>query len=297
MRHAARISIVCLLWLSAGAAAAQTAPAAAAAAPQSKGNEFLRIARDDAGAPLAFQTAIVHLAPSPASSTRGVTVDLVAAVHIGDAEYYEELNERFRGYDSVLYELVAPQGTRVPLGGGTRRSLVSGLQSGMTDVLGLAFQLEEIDYTRPNFVHSDLSPDEMARSMAERGESATDYLWKAMGVSLSEQAKDPLGLQGFAMLLALLSPDRERLLKIQLATSMLDLDQLTAVIEGKEGSSLIGERNKRAVTVLQDRIRRGDQRIAIFYGAAHMSDMAKRIEAAAALRPVGSEWLNAWDLR
>jgi hypothetical protein len=185
----------------------------------------------------------------------------------------------------------------VPLGGGPRRSLLSGVQSGMTDVLGLAFQLEEIDYTRPNFVHGDLSPDEMARSMAERGESAADYLWKAMGVSLNEQAKDPLGLQGLAMLVALLSPDRERLLKIQLAGSMLDLDQLTAVIEGKEGSSLIGERNKRAVTVLEERIRRGDQRIAIFYGAAHMSDMAKRIESVTGLRRAGVEWLDAWDLR
>ncbi|HET7133843.1 MAG TPA: hypothetical protein VFJ95_16425 [Gammaproteobacteria bacterium] len=295
MRHAIRISIVCLLWLSAGAAAAQTTPAAAAA-PQSGSNDFLRIAKNAAGEPRAFQTSIVHLAPDSASISR-VTVDLVAAVHIGDARYYEELNARFRDYDSVLYELVAPQGTRVPLGGGPRRSLVSSVQSGMTDVLGLAFQLEKIDYTRPNFVHSDLSPDEMARSMAERGESAADYLWKAMGVSLNEQAKDPFGLQGFAMLVALLSPDRERLLKIQLASSMLNLDQITAVIEGKEGSSLIGERNKRAVTVLEDRIRRGDKRIAIFYGAAHMTDMAKRIESELGLRRVGSEWLDAWDLR
>lgn len=295
MRHATSISIACLLWLAAGLAVAQ-APTPSTA-PQSKDSEYLRIARNDAGAPLTLQTSIVRFTPAPGSGRSGLKVDLVSAIHIADARYYKELNARFRDYDAVLYELVAPQGTRVPLGGGQNRSLVSGVQGAMTDMLGLAFQLEEVDYTRPNFVHSDLSPDELARSMAERGESALDYVFKAMGVSMSEQAKDPLGLQGIALLVALLSQDRERVLKIQFANSMLDMDTLTAAFEGKDGSSLIGERNKRAVTVLEERIRRGDRRIAIFYGAAHMSGIAQRLESDVGLRRGDSEWLDAWDLR
>lgn len=43
----------------------------------------------------------------------GATVDLIAAIHIGDSEYYEELNSRFKDYDVVLYELIAPEGTRL----------------------------------------------------------------------------------------------------------------------------------------------------------------------------------------
>jgi hypothetical protein len=295
MRHATTICIACLLWLSAGLALAQVPTPSTA--PQSKDSDYLRIARNDARVPLTLQTSIVRFTPAAGSSQSSLTVDLVSAVHIADARYYEELNTRFRDYDAVLYELVAPQGTRVPRGGGQNRSLVSGVQGAMTDVLGLASQLEQVDYTRPNFVHSDLSPDELARSMAERGESALDYVFKAMGVSMSEQAKDPLGLQGIAMLVALLSQDRERVLKIQFANSMLDMDTLTAAIEGKDGSSLIGERNKRAVSVLEERIRRGDRRIAIFYGAAHMSGIATRLESDVGLRRAGIEWLDAWDLR
>lgn len=297
MRNVIRISIAWLLALAGTAAFGQAAAPTAPPVPQTPDSEFLRLVKNDAGVPVTMQTSIVRFAPAEGSGPAGLTVDLVGAVHIADAPYYADLNARFQDYDAVLYELVAPQGTRVPLGGGERKGLVSTVQDTMTNVLALSFQLEEIDYTRPNFVHADLSPDELARSMTERGETAADYFWKAMALSLSQQAKDPYGAQGVGLLVALLSEDRERLLKIQFAASMLDMETMTAIIEGKNGSSLIGERNKRAVTVLQERIRAGDRKIAIFYGAAHMSDIAKRLEADVGLRRVGSEWLDAWDLR
>ena len=37
------------------------------------------------------------------------TVDLVAAVHIAEKSYYEQLNREFEGYDAVLYELGGPR--------------------------------------------------------------------------------------------------------------------------------------------------------------------------------------------
>lgn len=36
----------------------------------------------------------------------GIEVDLIGAVHIGDKAYYEKLNELFKTYDVVLYEMV-----------------------------------------------------------------------------------------------------------------------------------------------------------------------------------------------
>jgi hypothetical protein len=290
------VALICWLSLTATVAYGQ-ADAPQAPAPAPKESEFLRLARDDAGAPVTMQTSIVRFAPAPGAAPAGLTVDLVSAVHIADAAYFEQLNTRFRDYDAVLYELVAPEGTRVPLGGGQRRGVVSGIQGAMTNVLDLTFQLEQIDYTRANFVHADLSPEEFAQSMAERGETMTDYLLRAMTVSLSAQAKDPAGVQGIAMLMALLSQDRDRLLKIQFAVSMLDMETMTAMFEGKEGSTLIAERNERAVSVLQKRIEAGDRRLAIFYGAGHMADMAKRLESDLGLRRTGAEWLDAWDLR
>lgn len=49
-----------------------------------------------------LQTAITSY-----ENAQGVTLDLVAAIHIGDRLYYEQLNAYFLTRDRVLYELVA----------------------------------------------------------------------------------------------------------------------------------------------------------------------------------------------
>ncbi len=235
--------------------------------------------------------------PAGPAAPAGLEVSLVSAIHIADQPYYAELNERFRGYDAVLYELIAPADTRVPLGGGEQKSLLSSVQLAITTALGLTFQLNEVDYTRPNLIHSDLSPDEMAASMRARGESLSNYFWRALAVSLNEAAKNPRGPSDVGLLMALFSVERERLLKIQFATSMLNMDTVTAIFEGPDGSTLIGERSKRVISGLQERIRRGDRRIAIFYGAGHMNDLATRLESELGLVRDGVVWLDAWDLR
>ena len=79
-------------------------------------SRFIRIRRDDAKKPLAMETAIVRYVPADKSQPQ-VEVDLIGAIHIADKSYYEELNKRFASYDVLLYELVAPEGTRIPKGG------------------------------------------------------------------------------------------------------------------------------------------------------------------------------------
>jgi len=87
------------------------APAAIAYAETS--TSFARISTDEHERPMALQMSIVTYVPNDGDSV--FSVDLVAAIHIGDPSYYAELNTRFRDYDAVLYELVAPQGTRARL--------------------------------------------------------------------------------------------------------------------------------------------------------------------------------------
>jgi hypothetical protein len=296
MRKFLKASIVCLHCLPAAAVHGQVgvprAPEASVAA-----GEYVRLGRDEAGMPVSLQTSIVRFRPAAGAESVDLAVDLVGAVHIADVGYYEELNARFRDYDTVLYELVAPEGTRVPLGGGERIGMVSGIQGTMAQVLDLAFQLEHIDYTRPNLIHSDLSPADISQNMAERGDSAAEYLLRALAVSMNEYARDPQGIRSMGLLLALFSTDRARLLKLQLATLLLETETSTELFEGEEGSSLIGERNKRAVNVLRERVRSGDRRIAIFFGAAHLSGIAELIESDLGLRADETTWLDAWDLR
>ena len=52
-----------------------------------------------------LQTSIISF-----SDSLGTKLDLVSAVHLGDKEYYEQLNEEFRNKDIVLYELIAETG-------------------------------------------------------------------------------------------------------------------------------------------------------------------------------------------
>jgi hypothetical protein len=92
------------------------------------------------------------------------------------------------------------------------------------------------------------------------------------------------------------SPDRERLLKFAFARSLLDVEWLTYLFEGNEGSSLIGDRNARAIDVLAERIDSGDRRIAIFFGVAHLPDLARRLELSFELVRRDQTWLDAWSL-
>lgn len=296
MHRIAIAFLALMLWLGGPAAQGQVdAPAPDAAPPPA--SDYLRLGRDDAGVPVSLQTSIVRFRPAPGGSPADLAVDLVGAIHIADSAYYENLNARFRDYDAVLYELVAPEGTRVPLGGVEGGGLLSGLQGGMAGVLGLSFQLDHVDYTRPNLVHADLSPEDISRTMAERGETALDYIARLLSMSMTEYARDPMGVRSMALIAAFFSADRERLLKAQIAPMMLDMESVTAAFEGDDGSILVSERNKRAVSVLEERIRLGDRRIAIFYGAAHMNDMAEQIESRLGLRQDSTVWIDAWDLR
>ncbi len=69
------------------------------------GTVFTRIAIDDDERARALQMSIVTYEPGDGKDI--LSVDLVSAIHIGDPPYYAELNERFREYDVLLYELVA----------------------------------------------------------------------------------------------------------------------------------------------------------------------------------------------
>src|SRR5687768_2999788 len=78
-------------------------PALAEEAPKAekKAKEvFLRVVRDDKKEPIALQTSIVRYLPT-GDKYPGVTVDLIGAVHVGDKQYYDDLNKVFEEYDAM----------------------------------------------------------------------------------------------------------------------------------------------------------------------------------------------------
>lgn len=264
-------------------------------------DKYLRLVRNDDGDVLSMDTAIVTFQPV-GEENAGVEVTLVGVVHIGEKQYYEQLNSEFDNFDVVLYELVAPEGTRIPKGGAPRGgSPLSMMQGGMQRMLGLEYQLEQIDYQRENFVHADMSPEEFEQSMAERGDNFLALFFRMMGRSIAEQARQASQNGGRAksgdadLLLALLNPEgSNKALKKMMAEQFEDLGGAMNVIDGPDGSTLISDRNEKALGVLAEQIDAGKKKIAIFYGAGHMPHMAERLAEDFQLNRGETRWLKAW---
>lgn len=291
-----RISVA---WRAVWLAGLAALPAFAAALPAAASEgaqpavpaEFARIHDGEDGRPRALQVAIVRYAPADG---RDVSIELVSAVHVGDRRYYRDLNERFRDYDVLLYELVLQDDS----GGGQPafdKGVISNMQIGMKDALDLAFQLEEIDYAADNFVHADMSSTMLADSMADRGESLYVYLWRLFFVAIDDYASDPLGIRDIGLMTAMLNGD-ERALKVAIAREMVKATHGGDFLGGADGSAIIAARNEHAIGVLLSQLDDGASRLGLFYGAAHMPDLDTRLTGELGFERVNVEWVDAWDL-
>jgi len=298
MKHLKELRHGCLVIAVAAAVCALGSAAAAADKPggnPSQKTEFVRLTRDKKKQPLALETAVVTYVPRDCGQATP-TVDLVAAVHVADKAYYEGLNRLFAKYDAVLYELVAPQGTRIPKGGGAGSSHpVSVFQNAMTRVLDLEFQLRGVDYTKGNLVHADLSGEQLAGAMRDRGESFWTILARVMGHAMADQ-KD-YTMADARLVMALFDKNRALALKRVLAEDFLDMEGSIQAIEGPNGSAIIADRNKAALKVLRSQIGGGKKKLAIFYGAGHMADFQDRLRDEFGLAPISTRWLTAWNLK
>ena len=235
-----------------------------------------------------FQTAIATY-----EDDKGRKVDLIAAVHIADSSYYETLKKSFRTYDALLFELVAPKGAAKTRHERKSSSIISLIQRAMKSALDLEFQLDGIDYTQDNFVHADLTPSELRRKLHERGQNMFTMFLDMMIDSMratrkNPEAQAPLG----AILAALMSPNRAAQLKYIFAKQ---LDSIEEMMSGGKNSVLIHERNRRAMEVLDEQLAAGKKNLGIFYGAAHMPDMERRLKARG-FHLVGKKWIVAWNI-
>ena len=121
-------------------------------------------------------------------------------------------------------------------------------------------------------MHADMSPEQFAESMQQRGESMLGMFLRMMGYAMARQ--NAAGQTSDAQLLmALLDKNRAMALKRILAEQFQEMEGTLSAIEGPKGSTIITERNKVALAVLREQIDAGKRKIAIFYGAGHMPNM------------------------
>jgi hypothetical protein len=266
---------------------------------RSGADHFMRIRKDRDGQPVSLDTSITRYQLTD-DQGKMVHVDLIGAVHIGEKEYYQQLNKTFEKYDAMLYELVAPEGTVIPKGGrnagaGGITNPVAAIQKGMQSLTKLEFQLNHIDYTQPNFVHADMTPEEFSQSMEDNGESVVGYVFKAIGQAMAMQqggAKDP----SLSIAMALFSKNRVLRVRRSLAQQIHNMESGMIVFEGKNGSTIIDHRNAKCMQILRREIANGNTNIGIFYGAGHLMDMEKRLLSDFKAKRAGQHWLAAWKL-
>jgi len=267
-----------------------------------RATKFIRLTRDAKTAePAALETAIVRYRPIAGKGE--LVVDLIGVVHMGDRDYYRKLNRQFEDYDVLLYELVAPQGTRIPRGGRQSDNPIAMIQKMATVFLGLESQTEAIDYTRENFVHADMSPEEMGEVMRKRGDDgltiglgvAADMIRQMNVQAMKEKEKPARGEDGDLFSL-LTDPQGPTKMKRVLAEQLASMDDPSAGIGQTLNRILVSDRNQAAMRVFQKELAKGHKKIGIFYGAAHMPDFDQRLRADFGLRPVATQWLSAWDL-
>lgn len=259
----------------------------------------IRCQRDNYAQLVSMDTSITRFR----HPTQGYTVDLISVVHVGSPAYYARLNKLFRKYDAVLYELIADssEGRPIPARSGpVPDNPLGAMQSGLSSVLGLEFQLKHIDYSPKNFVHADFSGEELQASMANNNESFLQIVMRSLqGGNIDNPEADQELTQVNLMRVATNSASPEDRVHLRRALALLfsKPEQTIELLEGPGGGSLLAGRNQKALSVLRQQVAAGKKNIAIFYGAAHMLDMEKRLLRDFGVKYQNQSWIPAWDLR
>jgi len=264
----------------------------AAAATESEAPDFVRVHKAD-GKPKALQTAVATYRKP--GETNGPEVVLIGAVHIGEPAYYSQLNQLFKQYDALLYEMVTDPELGIPDPEERGLSPISTIQVGMKEMLELTFQLDEVDYKAKNFVHADMTPQEFFDTMNARKEGVLQMFFRSLGSGIALQSTGRGG--DVNLLAALMSENRARGLRRAFAEQMETMDGQMAALTGEDGkSTLITERNAKAFKVLDREMKAGKKKLGIFYGAGHLKDMHQRLLNDYGMQLVETRWLDAWGL-
>ncbi|MFC4991715.1 hypothetical protein [Rubritalea tangerina] len=246
--------------------------------------EFIRVTRSDTNTKL--QTAVTRY-------TRGdTTVDLIGAVHIGDANYYTTLNEKFKAYPALLFEMIGGEnlgaGNAIPQNGEKPNGALGMLNTAfqkMQTALDLKGQKDLVDYSPENFIHADLTIEEFHKLNQEKKQSLGSFMLKQAFAKPSGKEPSSMGL-----IMALIARDPNKL-KLQLVDTLGEGDAQMAAMTGD--NVIINDRNLKCLAVMQDQIKEGTQKIGIFYGAAHFPDMEKRL-IEMGFKQSQQTWLDAW---
>ncbi len=274
--------------------------------------DFLRLQTDEYKNPIALQTATAKFVLLDDHGNEELAVVLESVIHVADSSYFRGFDQRFEQYDSVLYEsILKPKQGKSDDNDSEQPGGLEILQQLSTGTLGLAYQFDEVNYQADNMLNADLSPEEISERMQEREKSATtlfsdllNYIFQKIDTARNRQAgtveNGSSGNRpgGIGMDLSVLT-DPDGIMKIRraMATVLVSSGLLESPLPPSIHRLIIGDRNDRAMSVLDAEIKKGKHRIAIFFGVGHMADFERRLALEYGMKKVSVNWRNAWDLR
>ncbi|HEY3900832.1 MAG TPA: hypothetical protein VGM54_19635 [Chthoniobacter sp.] len=300
------------------------APALLAEPPQPSGQ--LAFLRSQDGEKIAsLQTLSAEFKPA---GGRGPSIWLIGVAHIGTPEYYTALQKRLDAQSTVLFEGVdAKKLTRE-----AKPENKKSLQGKLATALGLVFQLDGINYQRPNFVSCDLTMAGLEKAMANHNAQppATDSSpgkpaasdpsappEKRRGPTLPAKVDNAtfdtlmqairgegdIGrkLDGMVGIMGS-TPEMRETVKLMFIESFA---QAGDIINAAKAASpeirdlfevILTERNENVIRQLEARLPQlgpGDT-IAVFYGAAHMDQIMERLTTELHYTPGVQMWDTAF---
>jgi hypothetical protein len=252
-----------------------------------------------------YQSAAARYVPGPDKSVlqtpcyrltdaRGRRVELTGAIHIAEKSYYRDLNKHLRTFDAVLFEGVGSPPSKHPKAAPAAQSApkkepeISRIYSTMAhDYLHLSLQGEEIDYTRPNFIHADVSAQEFNNLLKQRG-MTMDSMVKTSRFSPGLQtSRWLLGVMKY--LLPTGDPDAMK----RIAAPDLAKAENSADLPPATYDVIVIQRNKHLLQVMDRELAAGKKNLSLFYGSGHFEDLRKQLHARG-WHDAGTEWRDAW---
>ena len=296
----------------------RTQPIAPAAPPA----PYTRVVNPDSNV-VQLQIALRKFVPA---HHRGPAIWLAGTMHVGEPQYYHNVQKFLDGQTVVLFEGINSElhPRHVPHAGQpaddppppkpeqVNTNAGSSMQSTLATALGLVFQLDAIDYDRTNFLNSDLSVQQITRLMtgdmnavaAQPGQPGKsnptfDALLQVMDGSSFLGSLVKLGIQFIGS-----DPKLQALTKLTLIEMV---GQMKGDIGGMRGlppdlkhlvQVLIEARNQNVITDLRTELKTvpRDGSIAVFYGTGHMDDLEKRLTTQLNYRPADEIWLTAFGV-
>ena len=268
-------------------------------------SKWVRV-RTENGAPVAFETSVARFTGQYVGddgTSRDVVVDLIGAIHIADREYYETLNERFKEYDVVVFELVSDSDevpSKEEIENENREislnplNIIPLFQQVSAKALNLTYQMNGIDYGAPNLRRGDCGTLELIAQTIANGDVVNFFISSYVSSALDMEA----GV-GEGIALALVCSSNKRLAARRLFARELEASEKEDLAKEELGreNAIIHFRNRKAIDVARRELDAGRERVGIFFGAGHMPHLAKLLETEFGLTSSGDvDWISAWDL-